>query len=92
MQFSQDEQFFLSLLDKEYTWPDFYKFRFICSTNSKDILLEKIETILEVEKLSITPSAKEHYFSITFRRYTLVSDEVVEIYRLLSTVPGVIKI
>ena len=92
MHFSQEEQHFYSLLEKEYTWPDFYKFRFICSSSSKEALLRIISTLSNIEKLQETPSSKEHYVSITFRVYVLKSEEVVQIYRHLSVVPGVIKI
>lgn len=92
MHFSQEEQYFHSLLEKEYTWPDFYKFRFICAATSKDQFLKIVEKIANVEKLHITPSAQDHYFSITFRLYVLKSEEVVQIYRNLSIVQGVIKI
>ena len=92
MHFNQEEQFFYSLLEKEYTWPDFYKFRFICAAASKDTLLTKIDKFENIEKLLVTPSAQDHYFSITFRLYVLKSEEVVQIYRHLSIVPGVIKI
>jgi len=92
MHFNQDEQYFYSLLEKEYTWPDFYKFRFICAANSKDNLLQKINQFQNIERLLITPSAQDHYFSISFRLYVIKSEEVVQIYRHLSIVPGVIKI
>lgn len=92
MHFSQEEQYFYSLLEKEYTWPDFYKFRFICASSSKDNLLQKIDKISNTEKLVVNPSAQDHYFSITFRLYVVKSEEVVQIYRDLSIVPGVIKI
>lgn len=92
MHFNQDEQYFCSLLEKEYTWPDFYKFRFICAAASKENLINKVEKFENIEKVTITPSAQDHYFSITFRLYVLKSEEVVQIYRHLSIVPGVIKI
>lgn len=92
MYLSQEEQYFYTLLEKEYTWPDFYKFRFICSVASKENLLNKVKKIVNMEKLCETASAKDHYFSITFRVYVLKSEEVVQIYRDLSNIEGVIKI
>jgi len=90
--FTDEEVTFLSLLDLEYSWPDYYKFRFICAQKNKDECISKIETISSVEKITITSSAKEHYFSITFRRIINSSTEVVDIYRVLSSIPDVIKI
>lgn len=87
-----DPQYFLTLLDQEYTWPDYYVFRFICNLNNKDNFLMQIKAMNMVEKLVIAPSNKEHYFSISFRMLIHEAQQIVVVYEKLSNIEGIIKI
>ena len=87
-----EETAFQNVLDGQYDWPDFYSFKFICSQLNKNDIMEKLKEIEGIEKLEILPSAKENYFSIHFRVFVINSLIIVEIYKKLSKIEGVIKI
>lgn len=79
---------FRSLLDESYNWPDYYEFKFIIRTEHKDEILEKLEGYLITE----TPSKKGNYIAISARKLMKSTDEVIDMYKLMSTVKGVISL
>lgn len=86
---SEDKtQQFRDLLDQSYQWPDYYEFKFIVKIDDKQLILEKLQgfTILE------TPSKKGNYISISARKLMKSTQEVVEVYTLMSTIKGVISL
>lgn len=79
---------FKELLDNEYSWPDYYLFKFITPIDGKEPLLKK----LEITDYQETLSKKGNYISITYRKLVKSSDEVMEIYKLAKTIPGVMTL
>ena len=85
----QDYLSFKKLLDNQYDWPTRYTFKFIvpCDKvkNIKDLLGDGFE-VLE------RPSRSGKYISCIVHRNISSSDEVVEVYKAISTVEGVISL
>ena len=79
---------FKSLLDDQITWPDYYSFKFVVKTESKGRVLALLSDHEISEKFSKTGK----YTSITSRKYLNSSDEVVDIYKKVSKVEGVITL
>lgn len=83
-----DHDKFRILLEENYKWPDYYEFKFIIKTDSKHLILGKLVgfTIFE------TPSKQGNYTSVSARKLIKSTDEVIEIYQLMSTIKGVISL
>lgn len=79
---------FKTLLDEQITWPDYYSFKFVTKTEHKT----KVIDLLTDHKISEKPSKNGTYTSITSRKLLQSSDEVIEVYKLVSTVEGVITL
>lgn len=77
---------FIELLDQTYTWPDYYTFKFIIKFDEKERLLTHLEGLEIEEKIS----GKGNYISITARILAKHSNDIVEVYRRVSVVKGVI--
>jgi putative lipoic acid-binding regulatory protein len=83
-----DNQKFRSLLDESYQWPDYYEFKFIIKTDDKSLILDKLLGFTIHE----TPSKKGNYTSVSARKLMQSTEEVLEIYQLMSTIKGVISL
>jgi hypothetical protein len=83
-----DNQKFRALLDESYTWPDYYEFKFIIKTDDKHLILGKLSGFTIHE----TPSKKGNYTSVSARKLMSSTEEVLEIYQLMSTIKGVISL
>lgn len=83
-----DTDKFRALLDESYQWPDYYEFKFIIKTEEKALILANLDgyTIHE------TPSKKGNYTSVSARKLMKSTDEVLEVYELMSSVKGVISL
>jgi putative lipoic acid-binding regulatory protein len=79
---------FKSLLDEQITWPDYYSFKFVAKTDEKHRVLE----LLEEHEVSEKESKTGKYTSITSRKILKSSDEVIEVYKTVSKVEGVITL
>ncbi len=82
-----DEKF-RSLLDESYQWPDYYEFKFIVKTEDKDRILVHLDTFQISEK----PSGKGNYISISARKLMKSTDEVIEVYKLMTGIKGLISL
>lgn len=82
-----DEKF-RSLLDESYQWPDYYEFKFIVKLEDKDKILAHLSECQISEK----HSGKGNYISISARKLIKSTDEIVEIYKLMSGIKGVISL
>lgn len=82
-----DEKF-RSLLDESHQWPDYYEFKFIVKAEDKDKILAHLSDCQISEK----QSGKGNYISISARKLIKSTDEVVEIYKLMSSIKGVISL
>lgn len=79
---------FKALLDEQMTWPDYYHFKFVTKTEHKHKVIE----LLTEHKITEKISKNGKYTSITSRKILQSSDEVVEIYKTISQVEGVITL
>lgn len=81
-------QKFRDLLEQNYQWPDYYEFKFIVKVDDKSLVLERLEGHHIIE----TPSKKGNFVSITSRKLIRCTDEVIEVYEVISTIKGVISL
>jgi uncharacterized protein len=84
----QEFQKFRDLLDQSYQWPDYYEFKFIVKIDDKSLVLEKLIGFSFVE----TPSKKGNYISISARKLIKSTQEVLDVYELMSTIKGIISL
>lgn len=82
-----DEKF-RSLLDESYQWPDFYEFKFIVKVEDKQNILKHLEHF----NITETPSKKGNYISISARKLMKSTDEVIDTYKLMSGIKGLISL
>ena len=85
---NQKAQQFRDLLDQTYQWPDFYEFKFIIKTDDKFAALEKLQGFTITE----TPSKQGNYISINARKLIKNTQEVLDVYELMSTIKGIISL
>jgi hypothetical protein len=77
------------LLEAEESFPLRYVFKFIVPTAS----LSNILSLFPEEKnLSTKPSAKGNYISVTIVRNVDNADEVVQVYKSVSVIDGVLSL
>jgi uncharacterized protein len=79
---------FKDLLDQSYQWPDYYEFKFIIRVEDKSLVLAKLEGFT----INETPSKKGNYISISARKLMISTQEVIEVYEVISTIKGVISL
>ncbi len=82
-----DEKF-RNLLDDSYQWPDYYEFKFIVKAEDK----EKVLAHLPEFQISEKQSGKGKYISISARKLIKSTEEVVEVYKRMSDIKGVISL
>lgn len=83
-----DNHKFRALLDESYQWPDYYEFKFIIKTDDKHLIIGKLVGFTVHE----TPSKQGNYTSVSARKLMKSTEEVLEIYTLMSTIKGVISL
>jgi hypothetical protein len=79
---------FKELLDQTYQWPDYYEFKFIVKIDDKDLVLSHLDGFSVIE----TPSKNGNYISISARKLINATQEVVEVYELMSKIKGLISL
>ncbi len=82
------EEKFKNILEGSYQWPDYYEFKFIVKMEDKDKILAQLSEFQISEK----QSGKGNYISISARKLIKSTDEVVEIYKRMSSIKGVISL
>jgi hypothetical protein len=85
---NQQLQKFIDLLDQSYQWPDYYEFKFIVTLEVRLEALNKLHGFTITE----TPSKKGNYISINARKLIKTSQEVLDVYELMSTTKGIISL
>jgi len=86
---SNEIQRLIDLLDQNYTWPDYYQFKFIVKVTDKD----KIEMYFrENDQIDMKPSKNGNYLSISVKRLISHSHEVLAVYSEVSKIEGVITL
>lgn len=83
-----DNQKFRELLDESYQWPDYYEFKFIVKSDDKSLIIEKLPGFTITE----TPSKKGNYIAISARKLIKSTDEVLDTYTLIGSIPGVMSL
>lgn len=79
---------FKALLDDQYSWPDYYSFKFIIKSNNKESLIKALAGF----DISENQSSKAKYTSITARRLIQSTEEVVAVYTEVSKIEGIISL
>ena len=82
-----DEKF-KGLLDESIQWPDYYEFKFIIKADDKHLILVHLGGFQVTEK----PSGKGNYISISARKLMKSADEIIEVYKVMSGIKGVISL
>ncbi|EQC46540.1 DUF493 family protein [Bacteriovorax sp. Seq25_V] len=77
-----------SLLDDQYNWPDHYTFKFVGKDEHRDQLTEVIGLAPTNER----PSSSGKYISYSFQIKINASHEVIEIYKKVSVISGIITL
>ena len=85
---NQQFQKFRDLLDQSYQWPDYYEFKFILKID------ERLEAINKLQGFTITetPSKKGNYISINARKLMKSTQEVLDVYQVMSTIKGIMSL
>lgn len=84
MDFSKFEQ----LLDDQITWPNKYTFKFITKTEQ----IELLRDALTEHDIQERASRNGKYTSISSRKIVNSSKEVIEIYKEIGKIEGVITL
>lgn len=79
---------FRDLLDDQNEWPTDYVFKFIVPSTG----LEDVKQALGAEEVTTRESSRGRYVSVTARMQMESSDEVVEIYKSVRGIEGVISL
>ena len=79
-------------LDQSHRWPSRYMFKFICPNEEKTI--EKVKEKFDSEKFEFRskPSKTGKFISLTFVGEMKDSDEVIEKYKSLENIEGLIAL
>jgi putative lipoic acid-binding regulatory protein len=77
-----------SLLEEQMQFPDYYTFKFIAKEHNKDQLLE----VLDEHKISLRESKGGKYTSVTSRKLVKTSHEVIEIYKEIGKIEGILTL
>ena len=85
---NQQLQKFRDLLDQSYQWPDYYEFKFIVKIDDRHLILEKLQGFTIVEN----PSKNGNYIAVSARKLIKSTQEVLDVYLLMSTIKGVISL
>ena len=83
-----DTQSFKDKLDKEYSFPTLYKFKFIVPEKKT----EEVTSLFAKHEVQTKPSKKGNYISVTVEIMAESSDKIIEIYRQASQIEGIISL
>ena len=79
---------FKELLDREHVWPDTYAFKFIV----KKTELEYARSLFTQEDLSVRESESGKWVSLTLTKVMDSSEDVMDLYKKASVIPGLIAL
>ena len=79
---------FKNVLDKYNSWPSDYTFRFIIPFTE----LKELERILGNEEIASKPSKNGNYLSVVFTQKMTSPDKVIEVYKAVSLIKGIISL
>jgi putative lipoic acid-binding regulatory protein len=76
------------LLDEQYTWPAPYLFKFIVPS----VQLETLEKMISRHVMTQKPSKNGKYTSVTITVTCQSSQEVIDFYKKVSVIPGIMSL
>lgn len=76
------------LLDSQITWPSYYTFKFIVNPDNKAQAMEFLKDFDLAER----PSRSGKYTSITSKARFQSSEEVIDVYKKMKAVEGIISL
>lgn len=79
---------FKTRLDTYYDWPVVYTFKFVVPSAQVESLL----SLIDDAEISQRPSRKGNYVAITADRRVSSSDEVLDVYRKVEGIEGLISL
>ena len=79
---------FKLLLEEQIAFPDYYQFKFVVKTVKKEEVLK----LLKDHKISEKLSKNGTYTSITSKKIVDSPEEIIEIYKIVSKVDGVLSL
>jgi putative lipoic acid-binding regulatory protein len=85
---NQKSEQFRELLEQNYQWPDYYVWKFIVKIEIQDHVL----THLSSHEVNVKVSEKGNYVSISARKLVTTTDEVLEVYEIISRINGVMSL
>lgn len=91
---SMEPEEFQKLLDEHYKWPAEYMFKFIVKTELIDSVME-LETVFSSLELIEKTTRSSHggkYTSYTVRAHMKSSADVVEVYKKVFEIEGVVSL
>ena len=83
-----DKEKFRELLDQSYQWPDYYDFKFIIKIEEKQNLMVMLTGFTVTEN----PSKNGNYVALTARKLINNTQEVLDVYEVVSTVKGIMSL
>lgn len=87
-----DPNWFISFqekLDNHYAWPALYMFKFIVPTQKQDELRQLFPRhVTSTEKLS----DKGNYVSLTYQMMMPSSEAVIEVYKKVAAIEGIVAL
>jgi uncharacterized protein len=95
MSASTEEDFYAGLkqkLNEQTAWPSIYLFKFIVKAEAEKI--ELLTSIFEKEKraIELKPSKNGNYMSFSLKTMMLNADSVIEKYKIVGKIKGVIAL
>ncbi|NND72631.1 MAG: DUF493 domain-containing protein [Rhodothermales bacterium] len=79
---------FQDLIDDQSDFPSEYTFKFIVPSNE----LEDLKALFGQQAISLRPSRKGNYTSVTATLEMHSSDEIVAVYKAAAKIPGVVSL
>ena len=79
---------FQEKLDNEHKWPSTYMFKFVVPK----VKANELKAILSKESLQTKDSKTGKYVAFTMKKLMNSSDEVIEIYRRIGKIEGLIAL
>lgn len=79
---------FKELLNEQMAFPDYYQFKFVVKTEKKEEVLELLTEHKVTEKLSKNGT----YTSITSKKIFNNPDEIIEVYKKVTKVDGILSL
>lgn len=76
------------LLDSQHTWPGKYTFKFIVPGDKT----KELKDLVAVKESFARPSRSGKYTSMTFEIKCQSSDEVINIYKKVSKISGIVTL